>query len=269
MKRVIAHTRTWSRPRRPAHSVTADDGQHYYVKPRTATNCFAKVLGSRIAAFCGVASVDTAQVVFDDEFVRKARAECKTQEERETLTADVHFGSLYPGDPLTTPIYDLFPVRLADKIRNLPDFSIMRTVDAWVANSVPGHAIFVRQPEKDFRAHFVGFGQSFSFDEQPYFKSWNREFAPLFSPWSWTIAVNALDIVRSITRVDLELMIGDLPSDWCAGACGATVIDQLLARQSTLGKLLMEMRREESGLPARKLVHLETALAPYALSLLA
>jgi hypothetical protein len=167
-------------------------------------------------------------------------------------------------------MYDLLPANLAGKIRNLQDFSVMRTVDVWIANPLSGHALFVRQPERDFRAHFVGFGQSCSFGEpERPSMSWTREFASLSSPSLWAIAVKAIDTVQSISRADLELMTSDIPSDWCNGVSIPTIIDQLLARQSTLGLMMMNLRREESGLPERKLVHVEMALAPSVVTLVA
>lgn len=274
MKTVIACTLTWSRPRRFAYCVIADDGQCYYVKSLTATDCLAtKVLGSRIARFCQVAGVETAQVIFNDQFVRNAHAQCKTQEEREALKAGVHFGSLYPADPEKTAMYDLLPAQFAANIRNRQDFAIMRTIDTWIGNPVPGHTIFVRQPERDFQAHFIGFGKSFSFDEpEPYVKSWNYAVAPLGSPWFWAIAVDAIETVRCISRADLELMTSDISPDWWQGANEGvvTIIDQLISRQSKLGAMMMQLRRAESGLSTvRKSVHVETAVAPSAIRLLA
>ena len=115
MKTVIARTCTWSWPIRPAYSVTADDGKQYYVKPITTKDCIVKkVLGSRIAAFCGVKSVETAQVVFDNEFVGNSLAKCNTQAESQAPTPGVHFGSLYPADPATTAVYDMLPANLAE-----------------------------------------------------------------------------------------------------------------------------------------------------------
>jgi hypothetical protein len=270
MQIVSARILERSVPRRLAHYVTDSDNRFYYVKPNSAPGCTAKkTLGAKIAGFCGVRAVEPVQIIFDDDFVRRARAQCGAGEVCTSITAGVHFGSRHPANPNVQAAYEMLPEKFDGMVRNIQDFSVMRAVDVWIANSVAGMTIFVRQPERDFVAFMSGFGQCFSFSGPEEFRNWCWRLAPLYSPYTWKIAFETLGVIRRIGRAELETMMSDIPADWWKGFATppSELIDQLLSRQDRLEELLVKSRQFDLQLLVRgkrKMVHVETALGPYA-----
>ena len=265
MENVSAVTLVRSIRRMHAHVVIAANGHRYFVKSPLPDYCEGRaVMGAKIAAVCGVKTVEPAQVIFDEEFV--ARFASSNAPEFDGYTPSLHagtfFGTRFPTNPDCTAIWDMLPVKSAMQIRNPLDFSIMRTADCWIANARSGRAIFVRQPEKDLVAYMLGFGRCFSFAETELPRSWNWSFAPLVSPACWEKAVDTIEVIRRITKSNLEEMMSEIPSDWWRGIgpSAPQIIETLLSRQSKVGQMLMELRRRETGLPTRKSVHVETVL---------
>ena len=57
----------------------------------------------------------------------------------------------------------------------------------------------------------LGFGRCFSFAETELPRSWNWSFAPLVSPTCWEKAVDTIEVIRRITKSNLEEMMSEIP----------------------------------------------------------
>lgn len=263
MEQVNATALVSVRASRLSLTVLASDGKLYFVKLRASGGCMgSKALAYKIIKHCGVQTVEPTVVTFSEDFVRQARAQHKL-EDSSSIPAGSHFGSQYPADPQSTPIFDFFPQNLAGRIENIEDLAKMRTLDAWIANPTPGQAIFVGQKNKGYKAHMVGFGGSFSFRPHSPQRSWNWRLAPLRAAATWLTAADTVDVVRRITKRDLKALAADIPADWWTGSPTSTteIIDALVARTSSLGKRLTNARRDEFDSPVRKAVQVERAFS--------
>jgi hypothetical protein len=261
MEKVSAVTLVRSIRRMNAHIVIAANGHIYFVKSPVPDYCAGRaVMGGRIAALCGAKAVECAQVIFDEQFVNKFSGSDLPQFNgyASSIRAGTFYGTRYPANPECTPIFDLFPPSLVMRILNLLDFSIMRAVDAWIANSNPGRAIFVGQrPERKEMAYMLGFGRCFAFEATELPRSWNWYFASFADPTFWQKAVETIEVIGKVTKSDLEETARDIPTHWWRGArpSDAQIVETLLRRQSQVDQMLSDLRRKDEELPMRKCVH--------------
>ena len=61
-----------------------------------------------------------------------------------------HFGSLHPGDPARTAVYDFVPDALLSQVKNLSDFLAILVFDKWVSNADGRQSVFFRARLEDW-----------------------------------------------------------------------------------------------------------------------
>src|ERR1051326_3748672 len=137
-----------------SHLIEAVDGHFYVVKFQNNPQHRRILVNEWIAAtFLNYLGLPTPEV-----------AMIRTTQEFQTQNPDVymqladhpllpvhgwHFGSLYPGDPARTAVYDFLPDALLGKVVNLDEFRGVLAFDKWISNADARQAIF-------FRARLVG-----------------------------------------------------------------------------------------------------------------
>jgi hypothetical protein len=123
-----------------AYLIEGDNGSAYVVKlssvqggRRLLVNEF---IGSVLLNQLGIATPTPTFVRIDDQ--------CFSNDG--PLPAGVHFGSLYPGSPDTTAVWDFLPAAMLHKVSNRHHFVGALIVDEWTANAASRQSIFFRQP---------------------------------------------------------------------------------------------------------------------------
>ena len=225
-------------------SVRAEDGRYYWVTLPTSARCAAhKAFASLLARACGATCADSTQIVIRAGLAQELLGRGCGSAEQLASQAGVHYGSMYPVDPKCQAIYDLLPAKMAGLVRNREQFALARALDLWLGNSDPAHAVYVRQPERDFIAWMIGFGQSFGF-KAPQRGLYAHERALLDTQDSWDQTMRGAARIISISTSTMSHLASEVPSVWWAeaGRQPAELIEQLVHRQGTWLAKLSAMR---------------------------
>lgn len=213
-----------------SHLMRCADGAYYVVKfqnnPQGTRILANELLSNRLAARLGlpvpevgVVEVGEQLIVKTDElFIELGRG-------RQRCVAGLQFGSKYPGDPATLPVYDFLPDEQLRQVANLQDFAGMLVFDKWTCNTNGRQAVFFAPPvpavsakPRGLRAIMIDNGFCFNATE------WNFPDAPLrgiylrqlvyeqvrgmqaFEPW--------LSRLGRITEQALEESASEIPPEW-------------------------------------------------------
>ena len=238
---VIADRRPcFARSRRGSFCVNANDGHYYWVTlPKVDRTGAYKTFATMIVRACGVPCAEPAAVAVSEQLINELKDQCGENAEKVSFLPGLHCGSKCPADPTRHAIYDLLPETMTERVRNRSDFSLMRGISLWLGDADSQHAVFVRQPEKDFAACMIGLGQSFRF-EAPTRKLFSVERALLDMEDSWEQTGAGLDRINALNEHDLSNMAKEIPVEWWAVADRSAnhIIEQLLHRRAQLPALL-------------------------------
>jgi hypothetical protein len=218
-----------------AHLIEADDGFAYVVKlsnnPQGRRLLVNELIGSVLLTQLGIATPERGFVRIDDQCMN----------EGDPLTAGVHFGSRYPGEPDTVAVYDFLPAKLWHRVSNREHLIGAFMVDQWAGNNDTRQAIFFRQtakPDEDgatgrpFFAQMIDNGALFRGSDWEFPESVPMDIRGLgavgrfdlcagdFDPW--------LDVLAGLGTDMLDEAAAEVPADWIAG--DAQVLEELLVR---------------------------------------
>jgi hypothetical protein len=124
-----------------AYLIEGDNGSAYVVKLSNNTQGGRRLL---VNEFIGSVLLDQLAIATPTRMFIRIDNHCIGNDG--SLPAGVHFGSLYPGNPHTTAVWDLLPSSLLPKVSNRHHFAGAMMVDEWTANADSRQAIFFRQP---------------------------------------------------------------------------------------------------------------------------
>ncbi len=168
----------------------------------------------------------------------------------EPCRAGRQFGSLFPGDPRFTPVFDYIANETLDGLANLGAFAGMLAFDQWVCNTNGRQAVFLRG-EKGYQALMIDQGFGFNDGE------WNFPDAPLrglyfrrrvyrsirgwesFSPW--------LERIQQIDPETLDRISREVPLEWRDDPEDhlELLMEQLYRRRQRVVELLLAVRRNK------------------------
>ncbi|MBM3784379.1 MAG: hypothetical protein FJW30_08450 [Acidobacteria bacterium] len=219
-----------------AHLLEADDGHHYVVKftgnPQHRRILVNEWVASLLLEYLEIAQPATRIVEVGPEFLA-ASPEVYFQlgSSRRPVTPGWHFGSRFPGNPLTQAVYDILPDALIRKVVNMDHFLGVLAFDKWAANADSRQAIFFRarvaewRPETEANPLQVGFlaqmmdhgyifdGPNWAFHDSPLFGLF---FRPLvyakvrgvddFAPW--------LARIESAPESLFDRILRETPGQW-------------------------------------------------------
>lgn len=249
--------------RRRSFAVAADDGHYYWVALPKADRVSAyKAFATQIAKSCGIRCGEPAKIFVGGELVNEIRKLCAHGEEIASLDTGLYYGSKYPADPTVHAIYDFLPESLVASVRNRSEFSVMRAISLWLGDSMSPHAVYVRQPERDFLACMVGFGQAFRFNE-PARRLFPIERALLETDDTWDQIGSGVDQINRLDERHLRKLAKEIPPKWWEGAdrSASHIVDQLLHRRVHLPSMLAAIGAKSPSTPLRKTVHCAVAAA--------
>jgi hypothetical protein len=132
-----------------AHLLEASDGHAYVVKflnnPQHRRILINEWIASTFLNYLGIATPAAAMIRISEDFLA-ANPEVHLQlgTRRELPLTGWHFGSRFPGNPVTTTVYDFLPDTILETIENLPDFLGALAFDKWMGNADARQSIFFR-----------------------------------------------------------------------------------------------------------------------------
>lgn len=138
-----------------AQLLAADDGHCYVTKyinnPQNRRILVNEWIGARLLRELKVAVPETKVVEITLEFLeREPGLQILLADRRIEVQQGYHFGSQFPGDPLTEAVYDFLPEPLLASVVNIDDFRGAFVFDKWTSNSDSRQAIFFRRRIRDW-----------------------------------------------------------------------------------------------------------------------
>jgi hypothetical protein len=250
-----------------SHLLQADDGHYYVVKFRNNPQ-HRRVLVNELIAwefldYLKIAAPRAEVIQVSPEFLAaNPDVYLTVGARRVAVETGRHFGSLFPGDPLTLAVYDFLPDALLAQICNLSDFRAILVFDRWIGNGDGRQSIFyrarvsdpfTRQGRPGFVASMIDHGFAFNgpnwdFPESPLYGLYAR---PLvyrdvrslddFQPW--------LDLAMNFPEEVVDRALKGVPREWIDGDEEELerVLEELLRRRSRLPELIASAREGRSN----------------------
>lgn len=220
-----------------AFLMEAADGHHYVVK-FTDNPQHRRVLVNEWVASILLAHLDISQpecriIEVSAAFLREfPEVYIQLGASRRDVTPGWHFGSRFPGNPITQAVYDILPDALMKKVANPEDFLGVLALDKWAGNSDSRQAIFFRARLAEWRPQSppsnplqVGFvaqmmdhgylfdGPNWEFRDAPLFGLF---FRPIvyesvrgladFSPW--------IERIHNFPEEIMDRVLREIPDSW-------------------------------------------------------
>ena len=245
-----------------AHLMRCDNGQYYVVKfqnnPQGSRILANELLATRLAARLGLPMPQVAIVEVRRELIEHTDdLAIHVGRGREICKPGMQFGSLYPGSPAETMVYDFLPDDQLRETANLADFCGILAFDKWTCNTNGRQAIFFRADgEPRYKAQMIDQGFCFNAAE------WNFPDAPLrglytrhrvyesvrgmsaFDPWIARIQTKATpNLFDEISR--------EIPPEWYND------------EQDLLWKLMEQLLRRKKLVPELVLSAWKSSLQPF------
>lgn len=250
-----------------AHLLEAEDGHHYVVKfmgnpqhRRILVNEWAAAI---LLEYLEI-SQPTTRIIEVSPALLAESPEMYFQlgASRQPIPPGWHFGSRFPGNPLTQAVYDILPDALIRKVVNLPDFLGALAFDKWTANADSRQAIFFRarisewNPSSETNPLQVGFlaqmmdhgylfdGPNWEFHDSPLFGLFFRPMVyagvrglAAFEPW--------LERIRNTPASVFDRILRETPEPWLDGERAELerLMEGLYRRRGRVGELLEDCRR--------------------------
>lgn len=246
----------------------AADGHHYVVKFSDNPQ-HRRVLVNEYAASILLSHLDIAQpevrvIEITADFLREfPDVFIQLGSTRRPVTPGWHFGSRFPGNPITQAVYDILPDALMKKVVNPEDFLGVLAFDKWAGNSDSRQAIFFRARLAEWRPRSganplqVGFvaqmmdhgylfdGPNWEFRDAPMFGLFFRQLVyesvrslDDFSPW--------LDRIREFPADLMDRILREMPESWLPGEDRAALerlLETLLRRRRRVPELIEDCTR--------------------------
>lgn len=240
--------------KRGVFSIRASDGVWYRVAlPGLGRIPAYKAFGALLAGACVDSCAEPVEVEIGAGIVNELKSRGLGNEHGYPLAEGLYLGSQYVADPTSCAMYDLLPSKFMGQVTNKSIFSSVRGIDVWIGNADPSHAVYVRQPAKRFKAHMVGFGQSFNFGARPR-RPFMQELSLFADTDSWEQTMIGVDRVNHLGDSTLRELARSIPSCWwaCADRPATQIIDQLLHRRDMLPSMLSAVRNDSANGVIRK-----------------
>jgi hypothetical protein len=134
-----------------AHLMRCADDSFYVVKfrnnPQGERILANELLSTRLAARLGLPVASAAVVEVRAGLIEKTEdLVMQLGRGREPCAPGMQFGSLYPGKPAATVVYDFLPDEQLRQVENLDAFAGMLVFDKWTCNTNGRQAVFLRPP---------------------------------------------------------------------------------------------------------------------------
>lgn len=250
-----------------AFLMEAADGHHYVVKftdnPQHRRVLINEWVASVLLAHLEIPRPETRIIEVTEDFLREfPEVSIHLGSSSRPVTPGWHFGSRFPGNPMTQAVYDILPDALMAKVANPEDFLGVLAFDKWTGNSDSRQAIFFRARLSDWRSHSganplaVGFvaqmidhgylfdGPNWEFRDSPLFGLFFRPivYKPVkgladFAPWT--------ERILHFPEEVLDRALREIPPAWLPGDDRThltQLLETLLKRRKRVTELIENCR---------------------------
>ena len=250
-----------------SHLIEADDGRFYVVKfrnnPQHRRILVNEWICSTFLRYLQISAAEPAIIRLDADFIGNNPELAVTLGSR-SIPAEPgwHFGSLHPGDPARTAVYDFVPDALLSQVRNLHDFLAILVFDKWVANADGRQSVFFRARLEDWtgapgKLGFVALmiDHGFAFDG-PHWSFTDTPLAGLYPRRLVYEAVRSLDDFQPwldqtvhFPEEIFDAAYKQVPPEWIEGEEEEfeNLLERLLDRRLMVPELVSETRRAKSN----------------------
>jgi hypothetical protein len=223
-----------------AFLMEAADGHHYVVKftdnPQHRRVLVNEYVASIFLSHLDIAQPETRVIEVTADLLRDhPDVYIQLGTTRRAVTPGWHFGSRFPGNPITQAVYDILPDALMKKVANPDDFLGVLAFDKWAGNSDSRQAIFFRARLADWRPNSQGNPLQVGFvaqmmDHGYLFDGPNWEFrdAPLFGLFFRPIVYERvrglndfapwLERIQNFPEEIMDRVLREVPDAWLPGA---------------------------------------------------
>ncbi len=139
------------------------DGFSYIVKtrenPQHRRILINEWLSHAFLRYLQITAPEVRVVEITAEFAARESDLClHTASQRIPVKPGRHFGSRYPGNPLTDAAYDFLPDKLLGEVVNLHEFAGVLVFDKWVSTPTPGRPSSAGEGCRTFGAYRAALG---------------------------------------------------------------------------------------------------------------
>ena len=255
MLRAVEHIRRM-RGGAQAHLMRCSDGCYYVVKsqnnPQHRRILANEVLGTALASRLGLPTAPFGVVEVEQELIRLTdELVMQVGTSRTPCQAGLQFGSLYPGDPAETPVFDFLPDETMALVENQDDFLGMLAFDKWTCNTNGRQTVFFRESGRSsYRATMIDQGFCFNAGE------WNFPDAPLRGLYArqrvYSSVTSLASFEKWLARLEKKIGAGDLdaaakqiPPEWYDYEIDALygMLDRLERRRTHVREQIEQARK--------------------------
>lgn len=244
------------------------DGHHYVVKfldnPQHRRVLVNEYAASILLSHLQIAQPETRIIELTEDFLREfPEIYIQLGSSRREVSPGWHFGSRFPGNPISQAVYDILPDALMKKVANPEDFLGVLAFDKWAGNADSRQAIFFRARLAEFRPNSpanplqVGFvaqmmdhgylfdGPNWEFRDAPMFGLFFRPIVYQsvrglndFDPW--------LERIRHFPEELMDRILRETPPSWLPGDDRdqlTRLLESLLRRRSRVADLIESCTR--------------------------
>lgn len=251
-----------------AFLMEAADGHHYVVKftdnPQHRRVLVNEYVASILLQHLEISQPESRVIEVTADVLREfPEIYIQLGTSRREVTPGWHFGSRFPGNPITQAVYDILPDPLMKKVANPEDFLGVLAFDKWAGNSDSRQAIFFRARLADWRPNMQGNPLQVAFvaqmmDHGYLFDGPNWEFrdAPLFGLFFRPIVYERVrglnDFSPWLERIEnfpdeiMDRVLREVPEPWLPGDERdqlARLLETLLRRRKRVSQLIEDCTR--------------------------
>lgn len=247
-----------------SHLLRADDGYCYVVKspgnPQGSRTLANEYIANCVLGRVGINSPVLKFIQIDSEFIQLNDMHFQLANKKVVLSAGVHLGLSYPGDPARTAVYDFLPAVMLTRVSNLAHFIGVLVCDKWLSNTDARQAMFFREPSDSgdqrnekgntsFTAVMIDNGQILNGSHWKFVDS--HRLCSYISPEVYSGVRGWSDFDPWFARInefrdgDLERVSLSVPDEWIAGQTAELqrIVQQLEYRIGQLPRLIEDMHR--------------------------
>lgn len=245
-----------------AHLLQADDGSCYVTKfqqnPQGRRVLINELLSWLILEQLGIASPEAVFVNLTEDFLcAQSDVYITLHRGRSAVYPGRHFGSAFPVNPSSDPVYDFLPDALLHKVHNICEILGALVFDMWVSNSDGRQVVFFRSEAlwgasasevSGYLCRLIDNGYAFHGNEWAFHdcpgglfprRAVYRSVESIkdFEPW--------LDLAMSLPEDPLWHALDQVPQEWLREGEPEQLqhlISRLIRRQSRLSELLVSVR---------------------------
>jgi hypothetical protein len=236
-----------------AHLIRANDLTYYVVKfvnnPQHRRILVNELLSSLLLNHLCLPTPPVALVRLDATFIRQnSDVHIQTKHLRIQPPVGQHFGTAYPGSPLTDVVYEYLPDVMLSRVTNIDAFIGILAFDKWIGNTDSRQCIFSRSKTDpaSFEVQFIDNGHALDG------YAWGFVDSPLKGPYfrsavyrnlrHWPDLESSIEQIKHFPETVIASTVDQLPMEWFDKDISQLqqLLEQLVRRRARIAELLAE-----------------------------